>query len=586
MNERREQPPRLESRFLRASLSLGPPGLRWAHGCMALFVLLFAAGVVILGYRAEQLRLDGEADRLRALLVGRLQASFQASVNDLALIGRMTLADAANPPRLAQFLSREIETLEGVRTLLLVDADGRVVGDSRRDRPALSLDVSDRAYFRAHLQPVSSEFHVSDPLQSRIDGRWTLPVSRALRHDDGRLAAVGVVSYSLDWLMQLFARTATDAVQRVMLARTDGTVLAAWPRPAEIGGQRLENAGLLAQVTREADSAGLLAHTPVAGSARRTVYSLIAPLDLLLAVGYAPHPPLGNLLPSALPWLLLVALALLVIGTSYLYSSRLYASVLAEKEAAERADRNKSHILAVASHELRTPLNAIIGFSDLVVEDRFHLGMPERYRGYVANVRRAAIGLLVTVNDLLDASHASQGRLVVAAAPVELTALLRACVESLRASAEAKRQRVDLALPSAAVTVTGDSQRLRQVAANLLHNAIKYAPEDSVIRLHLTVEPQAVELVVADCGAGVDPLLQDQLFLPFSRSRTADIAGAEGTGLGLYIVRKIVELHGGTVTYRTNTPQGAVFIVRLPRPEAGAPPAGPPPRSGAGTAAA
>ncbi len=552
-------------RFGRLSRSLGLNGLRWAHAAIALLVLTFAGVVLVLNYRTEALRVDSEAERLRDLLVTQVHGSLQASANNMVMLARLSHHYGSDMAQLSAMLSGEIENLVGVRTLLMLDAEGRIVGDSRQAAPALGVDVSDREYFQTHARSGDSDLFVAAPVLSRIDGRWSLPVSRAVRSAAGGLEGVAVVSFSVDALAHLFAHTAADTKTAVLLLRSDGTILARSPTRNDLLGTRLTNHRLMHEVQDGALEGGFVADSPIDGTPRRVVYAKVVPFDLVLAVGYDQSQFVSVLAAKSTPWLLLVALALLVVAGSYLYSRRLYRSLLAEKEAADLANYNKTRILAVTSHELRTPLNAIIGFSDLVGEDRFGLGMPERYRDYLSDVRRAARGLLATVSDLLDASQASQGELRLTPRRFDLIAGLEDCLAQLRAFAAERGQRIDCDFPDAPVEIEADPDRIRQVVANLLHNAIKYAPPGSRVWLSLTVGPDAVEFEVTDSGHGVAPDQQADLFSPFSRGSDPRVATAEGAGLGLYIVRKIVQLHDGTVTYRDAVPHGATFSVRLPR---------------------
>lgn len=560
-------------RFGRLSRTLGITGLRWAHAAIALLVLTFAGLVLFLNYRTEALRVDSEAERLRDLLVAQVHGSLQASANNMVMLARLSHHYGSDMAQLSVMLSEEIENLVGVRTLLMLDAEGRIIGDSRQAAPALGIDVSDREYFQAHARSNDSNLFVAAPVRSRVDGRWSLPVSHAVRNAAGALDGVAVVSFSVDALAHLFAHTAADRKMAVLLLRADGTILARSPTRNDLLGTRLADNRLTREVLDGALEGGFVADSPIDGTPRRVVYAKVVPFDLVLAVGYDQSQFVSVLAAKSMPWLLLVALALLVVAGSYLYGSRLYRSLLAEKEAADLANYNKTRILAVTSHELRTPLNAIIGFSDLVGEDRFGLGIPERYRDYLSDVRCAARGLLATVSDLLDASQASQGELRLSPRRFDLIAELDGCLAQLRAFAAERGQTVETDLPGAPVEIEADPDRIRQVVANLLHNAIKYAPPGSRISLSLVAGPDAVDLEVTDSGHGVAPDQQADLFSPFSRGSDPRVATAEGTGLGLYIVRKIVQLHDGTVTYRDTEPHGATFSVRLPRVAATARPA-------------
>jgi hypothetical protein len=551
--------------FRRLGVRLGPRGLAWAHGVIAALMLSFAAVLLFVTYRAEALRVDAAAERLHDTVASHFAGSLRASSMTLGLLGRLETAYAERHRRLSDKLATEALEMKELRTLLLLDAAGRVVGDSRPGAPATGIDVSDREYFAAHLRTSESPLYIGEPVRSRIDGEWSLPVSRALRDAEGRLRGVVVASYSVAGIARTLGRAADDRALAVLLTRSDGTILARWPERDETLGTRLRNSRMIGEVQSGSLAGSFIAPSPVDGTDRRAIYSRLVPFDVVVAVGYAQRAFLSAMLVTTLPWLLAIGLALLTVLGSYIYSRRLYRALLAEKQAAEVADRNKTRILAVTSHELRTPLNAILGFSELMAQDPFGLGLPERYRGYVEDIAGAARGLLVTVNDLLDAGQASQGTLTIAPRRVDLAAVLHDSLRRSAPEAAAAGHVLTAELPPVPVHAHVDPDRLAQMVGNLTSNAVKYAPSGSRISVALATLPGAVEILVGDDGPGIAGATREQLFAPFCRGSDAEVAGAEGAGLGLYIVRKLAELHGGSVDYRDGEPQGAVFVIRLPR---------------------
>jgi signal transduction histidine kinase/DNA-binding response OmpR family regulator len=228
---------------------------------------------------------------------------------------------------------------------------------------------------------------------------------------------------------------------------------------------------------------------------------------------------------------------------------------------AENASRAKDDFLSTLSHELRTPLNAIVGWSTLLRQGTLP---PERATRALETVERNARMQARLIDDMLDLSRIEQGKLVLSVGPVEMVRVVEAAIEAVRPAAEAKNVRLQPVLDSHAAIV-GDPDRLQQIAWNLLSNAIKFTPKGGRVQVRLRRAHSFVELVVADNGQGID-----QEFLPFvfERFRQADPSftrRAGGLGLGLAIVRSLVELHGGTIDARSDGPgTGATFEVRLP----------------------
>ncbi len=229
-------------------------------------------------------------------------------------------------------------------------------------------------------------------------------------------------------------------------------------------------------------------------------------------------------------------------------------------QRAEEANRAKDEFLATVSHELRTPLSAILGWTRLLRGGG--LSAEKQARALETLERNARVQARL-VEDLLDVSRIVAGETRLEAGPVEVARVVEAALEALRPAAEAKEIALDVSLDRR-LWVAGDADRLQQVTWNLLSNAIKFTPPHGRVFLSLQAHDQQAELTVGDSGQGIP-----RDFLPhvFERFRQADATATRSTGglgLGLAIVRHLVELHGGTVTAASEGPgQGATFTVRL-----------------------
>ncbi|HEX6185532.1 MAG TPA: ATP-binding protein [Pyrinomonadaceae bacterium] len=234
----------------------------------------------------------------------------------------------------------------------------------------------------------------------------------------------------------------------------------------------------------------------------------------------------------------------------------------AAREEAEEANRLKDEFLATVSHELRTPLTAILGWSNMLLAGRLE---GEAHDRALDIIHRNAQSQNQLISDLLDVSRIISGKLRLDLRTVELPAVIEAAVEATRPAAEAKGVRLTTALDPRSGPINGDADRLQQVVWNLLTNAIKFTDEGGEIKVGLGSVDSRVVITVRDSGMGIDPE-----FLPhiFDRFRQADpgtnrIHG--GMGLGLSIVRQLVELHGGTVKAESEGEgKGATFTVSLP----------------------
>jgi PAS domain S-box-containing protein len=236
-----------------------------------------------------------------------------------------------------------------------------------------------------------------------------------------------------------------------------------------------------------------------------------------------------------------------------------------EKEArveAEAANRVKDEFLSTLSHELRTPLTAIMGWSDLLLHDEV---APDKRRQAIETIARNANSQCQLINDLLEVSRIITGKLRLEFVACQLQSVIEAAAESIRPTAEAKGIRLQLSIDPDTGSVFGDSERLQQVVWNLLSNGVKFTPNGGSVEVSLQRINSHVEIVVTDSGVGIH-----RDFLPhvFDRFRQADGSTTRtfgGLGLGLAIVRHLVELHGGTAYAESaGENQGSKFTVRLP----------------------
>jgi PAS domain S-box-containing protein len=234
----------------------------------------------------------------------------------------------------------------------------------------------------------------------------------------------------------------------------------------------------------------------------------------------------------------------------------------AAREAAETANRIKDEFLAVLSHELRSPLNPILGWSRLLQDRKLD---EKRTRYALETIERNAKLQVQLIDDLLDVSRILRGKLSLNVTPVNLAATITAALETVRLAAEAKSIQIQTMLQPDVGQVLGDSGRLQQVIWNLLSNAVKFTPQGGRVELRLEQVDTYAQITVSDTGKGIHPDFLPHVFEYFRQADSATTRQFGGLGLGLAIVRQIVELHGGTVQAASpGIGQGATFTVRFP----------------------
>jgi len=234
---------------------------------------------------------------------------------------------------------------------------------------------------------------------------------------------------------------------------------------------------------------------------------------------------------------------------------RLYAQL-------EAANRHKSEFLANMSHELRTPLNAVLGFSDLLLQRMFG-AMNEKQEEYLRDIRESGAHLLSLINDILDLSKIEAGRMELEVTDFDLPQAVSNALILVRERAMRHELTLNVVIDDGVATIKADERKIKQVLLNLLSNAIKFTPEGGRITVQATPGNGCVQVSVRDTGIGIAPEDQGAVFEEF-RQVGSSAAKQEGTGLGLALCRKFIELHGGTIWVSSEVGKGSAFTFALP----------------------
>jgi PAS domain S-box-containing protein len=234
------------------------------------------------------------------------------------------------------------------------------------------------------------------------------------------------------------------------------------------------------------------------------------------------------------------------------------------EEKTQEASRLKSEFLANMSHELRTPLNAIIGFAELM--HRGKVGpMADEHHEFIGDILTSARHLLRLINDVLDVAKIESGKLEMHVETVDLGALITEVREILRGLAATKHLAIASAIEPGAATIVADPTRLKQVLYNFLSNAIKFTPDSGRIEVRVVAAGEHVRIEVEDTGIGIAEVDLPKLFIEFQQLDASTGKRYQGTGLGLALVKRVVEAHGGRVEVTSVVGKGSVFVAVIPR---------------------
>jgi PAS domain S-box-containing protein len=254
-------------------------------------------------------------------------------------------------------------------------------------------------------------------------------------------------------------------------------------------------------------------------------------------------------------------------------AAELEQRVLERTAELSRAARAKDEFLATMSHELRTPLNAVLGFSEALQEGVYG-PIVERQGAALRRIEESGRHLLSLINDILDVSKIESGRMAIEIAPVRVEEICRACMQMIQGLARTKRQEVTFTVHEGVPQMYADERRLKQILVNLLSNAVKFTPDGGSVGLVVNAGEAhgTVRFTVWDTGVGIAQENLPRLFKPFAQLDSTLARQHAGTGLGLALVRRLSELHGGTVGVESEPGKGSRFSVTLPRRPSVVPP--------------
>lgn len=234
-----------------------------------------------------------------------------------------------------------------------------------------------------------------------------------------------------------------------------------------------------------------------------------------------------------------------------------------ENRELQRVAAARSEFLSTVSHELRTPLTTVSAFADILFNSRSE-NLTERQRTHIELIRKSSTQLASLIDDLLDISQADSGRLVLDKSPFNITEMINELGDTSRVLLATREQFLDIDDKSKNKNLIADRSRIIQIISNLLTNASKFSPEQSSVRLSTSVTGNQLSVKVTDNGSGISKSDQTMMFSPFFRGDSRKAPQPDGRGLGLAVVRSLVDLHDGTITVDSKYQKGTSITVTIP----------------------
>jgi signal transduction histidine kinase len=479
-------------------------------------------------------------------------------------------------------LHDKISGVPQLDAVVLVNYEGRVINFSR-SWPIPKVDISDRGYFITMKADPNIGSVITEPVQNRSTGTWTIYLAHRVSGPDGEFLGLILGAIEMRYFEDFYRAISSGHDVSMQIQRLDGVMLARFPQTGSIG-KVFSNATHLLQDgisgTRREPSpidgrmrikaAHRLTHYPVLALTTETEEAVLAAwraVAWLLSLG-----AFGCAVAIAMAafafgqqW---KQLALLAVAQAEIRRQDDLTAAFAEmriaKEGAEMANRAKSEFLANMSHELRTPLNAVLGFSEILANESFGPLGNTRYRGYAEDIHASGAHLLDVINDILDLSKAASGKLELFEDWFDARELVNSVCRLFQPRIDKGKLSLTAEMLPGPLMLYADERLIRQVLLNLLSNACKFTPPDGHVDCSVSVDGAGITFAVTDTGIGIPAEDLGRVLEPFTQLDTSLGRSHTGTGLGLALVKVMTELHGGTLRLASKAGSGTTAAIILP----------------------
>jgi len=560
-----------------------PLRLLYAGTILLIVVLLGTNAAVILDLRkSELLHEEDQLKNLSLVLAEQADRSFQSvdlvisSVSDEMTAEGVT--DAASFDRIMaghdiHLLLREKKVgVAQLDAVTVINRDGKVVNFSRF-WPAPDLNDADRHYFQAMKADPDLNRYVTEPVQNRGTGTWTVFLAHRVNGVNGEFLGLIIGGIELRYFEDFYRAISSGEGGSFALQRLDGVMLVRFPPTDAIGkifpgSQRLLPDGVSAVLPKISP---VDEETRVLAVHRLVDYPVFAVATKTKAAALANWLGIARLMSlGALGCAIAIGVAGFTFGRQWKQQAAL-ANAQAEitryqdrAEAAEMANRGKSEFLANMSHELRTPLNAILGFSEIMAKEGFGPLGDDHYRNYLGDIHASGTHLLSIINDILDMSKAASGKFELAEDWFDARDVVNSVCRLIQPRISNGKLSLTVKLPADDLVIYADQRVLWQMLLNLLGNACKFTPPNGHIECSVSVDAASMTFAVTDTGIGIPVEDLERVLEPFIQVDSSLNRRHEGTGLGLALVKIMAELHGGRLRLSSEPSRGTIAAVILP----------------------
>jgi signal transduction histidine kinase len=556
-----------------------PAGLRARLLALALLAVLPALGLV--AFTAKQNRdtlarqVEESSLRLARLTSSEHERAIEGARQLLTGLARIPEVHRSQPtcPRL---LSDLLVRFPSYANFGAADLHGDIYCSAVAT--ATTVNIADRAYFRGAL--TGRDFAIGDFQIGRVTHIPTLNFGYPVLDARGRTTAVVFAALSLESLGDVTTRARLPAGSSTIVLDGKGVILARSPDPDRYVGRSVPDLPLAQRMLAESEGT-----TVAAGpDGIRRVYGferLRGGGDVSVAVGVPVATAFAGVNDTYRRTLLALAVVSLlalvaawIVGTIFVVRpvTRTFELERQARGRLELVDHMRSDFVSMVSHELRNPMATIRGFAQ-ILRDRHDTMAEETRLESTEVIVRQVDRMAALVDNVLEVSRMESDTFSYAFVPYDLRALLAECVAEARASYPAHP--VSLDAPGNLPRPSGDRERMKQVFGNLVSNACRYSRDGREVIVRARANGSSATIDVVDNGAGIAPEQQGMLFQRFARLRTPDTENVRGTGLGLYISRRIVEAHSGRIWVESERDRGSTFTVEIPL--------APPPQAAPGT---